>query len=93
MAAFEFNVQFLAYFAGTPSFILFVVETFFFFMFPRVWALLLAVFAFVFYFSVVSRLAASSRLAAMFVASSSAFIVFLLFLFLLRFAPAGVLVH
>jgi hypothetical protein len=29
----------------------------------------------------------------MFVASSAAFIVFLLLLFLLRFAPAGVLVH
>jgi hypothetical protein len=93
MATFEFNVQFLAYFAGTPSFILFVVETFFFFMFPRVWALLLTVFAFVFYFSVFGRLAASSRLAAMLSVSSAALIVFLLLLFFLRFAPAGVLVH
>ena len=71
-----------AYFAGTPSFILFVVETFFFFMFPRVWALLLAVFAFVFYFAVFGRLAASSRLAAVFAASAAALVVFLLLLLL-----------
>ena len=62
-------------------------------MFPRVWAFLLAVFAFVFYFSVFGRLAASSRLAAMFAVSSVAVIVFLLLLFLLCFAPAGVLIH
>ena len=90
---FEFDVHFLAYFAGMPSFIFLVVETFIFFMFPHVWAFLLAVFAFVFYFSVFGRLAASSRLAAMFAASSVAVIVFLLLLFLLCFAPAGVLIH
>ena len=62
-------------------------------MFPCIWTLLLAVFAFVFYFSVFGRLAASSRRAAVFAASAAALVVFLLLLFLLRFAPAGVLVH
>ena len=46
-----------------------------------------------FYFAVFGRLAASSQLAAMFAASAAALVDFLLHLFLLRFAPAGVLVH
>jgi len=49
LLAFECDSHFLVYLAGLPSFVLFVVETFFYFVNSRVWSLLLAVFAFVFY--------------------------------------------
>ena len=100
VSVFERDSQFLAYFDGSPSFILFVVEAFFRLMLPRVWLILLAVFAFVFH-PAFCQLAASAQLAVVFAtlaltvsaASASALVVFLLFLALLLFAPARILVH
>ncbi len=91
MSAFECDSQFLAYFAGSPSFVLFVVEAFVCLVLSHVWLLLLAVFAFVFYLAF-GRLAASAQF-AVFAVSASAHVIFLLFLALLLFAPVGILVH
>jgi hypothetical protein len=91
VSSFERDSQFLAYFAGSPSFVLFVVEAFVC-MLPRVWSILLPVFAFVFR-AAFGQLAASARLAALFVVYASALAVLLLYLALLLFAPAGILVH
>ena len=92
MSAFECDSQFLAYFTGSPSFVLFVVEAFVCLLLPRRWLILLAVFAFVFYLAF-GRLAASARLAAVFAVPASALVIFLLLLALHLFAPAGILVH
>ncbi len=85
MSAFECDSQFLAYFAGSTSFVLFVVEAFVCLVLPHIWSLLLAGFAFVFYL-VFGRLAASARF-AVFAVSVSALVIFLFFLALLLFAP------
>ena len=65
-------------------------------MFPRMWSILLAMFAFVSCFAVVSRLASSTQFAAVFGSSSPAIVVFLLLLLLLLlllFAIDGFFVH
>ena len=59
VSAFERESQFLAYFAGSPSFVLFVVEAFVRVMLAHIRSILLAVFAFVFHPSI-CRLAAST---------------------------------
>ena len=69
-------------------------------MLPRIWSIILAVFAFVFH-PAFCQFAASGQLAAVFAApalavpaaSASALVDFHLFLALLLFAPAGNLVH
>ncbi len=91
MSAFECDSQLLANLAGSPTFVLFVVETSFCFVFSGVWSLLLAVFAFVFY-PAFGRLASSVPFAVV-IALASASVDFLRFLALLLFASAGVLVH
>ena len=48
MSVFERNAQLLAYFAGSPTLVLLVVEAFVRVMLPRVRVSVLAVFAFIF---------------------------------------------
>ena len=92
MSSFERDSQFLAYFAGLPSFVLFVVEAFVCLVLPRVWSILLPVFAFVFHVAS-GHLAASAQLAVVFAGSASALVVLLLYLALLLISPAGILVQ
>ena len=64
-------------------------------MFPCMWSILLAMFAFVSRFAVVGRLASSTRFAEVFGSFSPAIVVFLLLLLLLLllFAFDGFFVH
>ena len=61
-------------------------------MLPRIWLLLLAVFAFVSHPEFV-QLAASARVAVVFAVSTSELVILIIFLALHLFAPAGILVH
>ena len=97
---FERDAQLLAYFAGSRTFVLLVVEAFVHIMLARVRASVFAVFAFIF-LAVVGGPASYARLAAMFAApalavpttAASALGVLFLLLTLLLFALAGVLIH